>query len=250
VFCYASVVPTHDLPCAAQSECHPFERDRASPEFRPWASAGTLANGKPAAASAATSSGASASRAARSAGRGFSERRGSSRGPVMDSPRGRPLDADDSIPVLPTRRTPASPTVVQIDRDVMCRRCHYNLRGLAVDGNCPECGSPVGASTNPTREPLPLYYRYSRLILLTSGVASAILIVAACILRDDHRIALWYLSQRVGELGLMLALPMCLIACGFLLISGRARRDALVWVCLLLIPLTFIGLHALTRARE
>jgi hypothetical protein len=30
--------------------------------------------------------------------------------------------------------------------DLPCRKCAYNLRGLNVDGRCPECGTPVGFS--------------------------------------------------------------------------------------------------------
>lgn len=33
-----------------------------------------------------------------------------------------------------------------IDRDVVCRKCGYNLRGLGGDGRCPECGTAVGFS--------------------------------------------------------------------------------------------------------
>lgn len=35
-------------------------------------------------------------------------------------------------------------TVLQ--QDTPCRRCGYNLRGLTVEGRCPECGTPVGLS--------------------------------------------------------------------------------------------------------
>jgi hypothetical protein len=33
-----------------------------------------------------------------------------------------------------------------IDEDTTCVRCGYNLRGLSVDGICPECGTAVGRS--------------------------------------------------------------------------------------------------------
>lgn len=42
-----------------------------------------------------------------------------------------------------------------VSADVPCRKCQYNLRGLAVDGRCPECGTPVGLSTRGD------YLRYS-----------------------------------------------------------------------------------------
>ena len=35
----------------------------------------------------------------------------------------------------------------QLDQDLACRRCGYNLRGLSTDGACPECGTAVGQST-------------------------------------------------------------------------------------------------------
>ncbi|MCC7292132.1 MAG: hypothetical protein IT449_08750 [Phycisphaerales bacterium] len=37
-------------------------------------------------------------------------------------------------------------TGVAIEHDTPCRRCGYNLRGLTVEGRCPECGTPVGLS--------------------------------------------------------------------------------------------------------
>jgi len=33
-----------------------------------------------------------------------------------------------------------------IDLDTQCVSCGYNVRGLAPDHRCPECGIPVGAS--------------------------------------------------------------------------------------------------------
>src|SRR6266516_3761138 len=32
---------------------------------------------------------------------------------------------------------------LEITTDIVCERCHYNLRGLAADGACPECGTAI-----------------------------------------------------------------------------------------------------------
>ena len=34
----------------------------------------------------------------------------------------------------------------KIQVELVCRRCLYNLRGLTLDGNCPECNTPVNFS--------------------------------------------------------------------------------------------------------
>jgi hypothetical protein len=39
-----------------------------------------------------------------------------------------------------------SASAAPVDRDVACRKCGYNLRGLTTDGRCPECGTAVGFS--------------------------------------------------------------------------------------------------------
>lgn len=46
---------------------------------------------------------------------------------------------NDSIP-LP------QPRDRQLDRDVACRKCKYDLRGLAMNSRCPECGTLVAFS--------------------------------------------------------------------------------------------------------
>lgn len=35
------------------------------------------------------------------------------------------------------------------DRDILCLGCRYNLRGLAAEGVCPECGLPIARSLSP-----------------------------------------------------------------------------------------------------
>lgn len=51
-------------------------------------------------------------------------------------------------PPIPTRKTPSPSRLVKEDdsADRPCRNCGYNLLGLPPEGNCPECGEPIGAS--------------------------------------------------------------------------------------------------------
>lgn len=54
-----------------------------------------------------------------------------------------------SIPSYPVQRpqTPRIPAPDEIvGEDLPCRRCGYNLRGLAFGGRCPECNTPVEMS--------------------------------------------------------------------------------------------------------
>lgn len=39
-----------------------------------------------------------------------------------------------------------------IERDIRCRECRYNLRGLDSAGDCPECGHPIGLSLTDTMD--------------------------------------------------------------------------------------------------
>jgi hypothetical protein len=54
-------------------------------------------------------------------------------------------------PTLGATVPPAVPTgpgaVNVVTYDLPCRKCAYNLRGLSLDGRCPECGAAVGLST-------------------------------------------------------------------------------------------------------
>ncbi|HEX4794126.1 MAG TPA: hypothetical protein VH370_10055 [Humisphaera sp.] len=51
-------------------------------------------------------------------------------------------------PHAPDAAEPAAGSVVNgiVVIDISCRKCAYDLRGLPVESNCPECGTSVGAS--------------------------------------------------------------------------------------------------------
>ncbi|HZL36685.1 MAG TPA: hypothetical protein VFC78_15300 [Tepidisphaeraceae bacterium] len=42
----------------------------------------------------------------------------------------------------------AAAASANVTTDIPCRKCGYNLRGMAVSGRCPECGTPVGVSVH------------------------------------------------------------------------------------------------------
>jgi len=45
--------------------------------------------------------------------------------------------------------------VVPSDTDLLCENCGYLLNGLPPEGNCPECGIPIAASTTDSGRTLP-----------------------------------------------------------------------------------------------
>lgn len=48
---------------------------------------------------------------------------------------------DAPLPPVTPQPVAAAPASDVIQEDIHCRKCGYNLRGLSVQGNCPECGT-------------------------------------------------------------------------------------------------------------
>jgi hypothetical protein len=139
----------------------------------------------------------------------------------------------------------------EIDHDLMCMSCGYNLRGLSPDGRCPECGSLIVATINGGRPPLPLYYRLARLAIVTLCIGSGCLVAASAAFRVQHPRSLWYFWGDVGGVGILVGLVVLAASFAFLLFFRSARRDILVWACLpISLCLVWWGMGIVSRARE
>ena len=74
------------------------------------------------------------------------------------------------------RRTVPLDSQGRINADVVCVHCGYNLRGLAADGVCAECGKSIGPSTKRWAEtPLP---RLGQLTLWLTAAGYAFFAIA------------------------------------------------------------------------
>jgi hypothetical protein len=83
--------------------------------------------------------------------------RNSSRAPAANGAREPAMKLDLPVPPPPPsdplQEPPARPALpadgvgdAEVERDLPCIRCQYNLRALRGDGRCPECGLPVMAT--------------------------------------------------------------------------------------------------------
>jgi hypothetical protein len=139
----------------------------------------------------------------------------------------------------------------EIDHDLICVSCGYNLRGLSPSGRCPECGSLIAATINRGRPPLPLHYRLARVALVALCAGSGSLVAAAAAFRVQHPRSLWYFWGDVGGVGILVGLVVLAASFGFLLFFRSARRDILVWACLpISLCLVWWGLGIVSKARE
>lgn len=103
-----------------------------------------------------------------------------------------------------------SSDVAEINIDVPCASCGYNLRGLAGDGRCPECGASVARSLEIHLNPIaPAQIFWARTVL--AGLILWLLLTPACLciaLFVDSRF-LWFQLVNVNFPGPKLwAVPM------------------------------------------
>lgn len=80
-----------------------------------------------------------------------------------------------------THEDHSNPTEARVRQSLLCRTCGYDLRGLAIDANCPECAAPVRqAMTEDTlanAEPSWLKKLLLGSRLYAAGVALSILVI-------------------------------------------------------------------------
>src|SRR4051812_27902691 len=88
------------------------------------------------------------------------------------------------MPVIPLTSTKST----LIKRDLACRRCSYNLKGLKSPGICPECGTHFNAgrryASNFTDAPLASLHVQARWIglMVLSGLLTGAAVLTALVL--------------------------------------------------------------------
>lgn len=78
-------------------------------------------------------------------------------------------------------RHPAVNTAGEIGEDSPCVDCGYNLRGLKMEGNCPECGTAIGESLPPDM----LRYGADRWLRFVNAGVGVVMLSTALILMDN-----------------------------------------------------------------
>jgi hypothetical protein len=137
------------------------------------------------------------------------------------------MDDAESRDAVDTAIRNAASRDAAIDRDVPCRTCGYNLRGLAVDGACPECNASIGVSL--ARDELqfanPDWLRRVRrgLIAVFAGQCVSIVAAGMMIARAIRLAPLESLWSKIATGGSVLA-SVVLIGCGIWLCTQPERR--------------------------
>jgi len=130
-----------------------------------------------------------------------------------------------------------------IDHDLPCVACEYNLRGLSPEGRCPECGNLIIDSINRigNDDPPSLIYRLVRLAVITISASAWLMGIAGCWLIGPQW-SNWTPKRILGsemcaEATFAFAVT-ALVSLALLVAYRRARKDRVIWFCLVL---SFVG---------
>jgi hypothetical protein len=121
-----------------------------------------------------------------------------------------------------------SSTSIEIDWDQPCAGCRYNLRGLATDHACPECGKPIQETfLAGFLPPQPTAQDRWMLVLVTAMVCGPLLMgVVAVMFPPSYRDSIPQELLAVTYLSMVAAFPVIAIWMG---VSRFARWSDLVW---------------------
>ena len=130
-----------------------------------------------------------------------------------------------------------------------CSVCGYYLGGLPSDWRCPECGTPMGLKTEP---PLSPFFRIMRALAVTTLLWSIIIGGIGYYLRTGYyRFYVRSLGSDMCMDAAWVGLLSWASSSFMLLISRRARRSIMIWVCAIFgIILAAWFNDIATRARE
>jgi hypothetical protein len=136
--------------------------------------------------------------------------------------------------------------VAEINLDVPCASCGYNLRGLSSDGKCPECGASVARSLEIHLNPIaPTQVLWARMVLAGLVIWLVLSPICLCIVLDMGSKFPWfalmwmnypgpklwavpmaraYATGIDGPLGYLgMVLPLLLLFAAFLMTAPRTR---------------------------
>jgi hypothetical protein len=117
------------------------------------------------------------------------------------------------------------PQLPTVREDIPCFRCGYNVRGLAVDGQCPECAAAVDESLRRRAELLagallPLVSSDPRWVR-TLALSCVMISIGAIGMVAAHTISLMQLVLPEGVQAALFLVPMVVLASGVWLSGAR-----------------------------